>query len=119
MILATLLLAATTVARPPASGLTADQLQAAQTIVTAVCNRCHEGRKPLSANMLREESPAAKIGHFRKKAKLTEDQIQLMVQYLTAVRDGQAQLPQATGSNAAAPAGDPGPTRKPSPAQRR
>ncbi len=93
MILATLLLAAATAAQPAPPVLTADQIKQAQTIVTDVCNACHEGRKAVSVKMLREKSPAKLTGHFRKKAELTDDQIKLMLQYLTAVCNGQAQLP--------------------------
>lgn len=97
MIFSVLLLAAAVSAQP--SALTAEQIKAAQTIVSDTCNVCHADKKPLTARLLQEESPARKTGHFKKKAELTDDQIKLMVQYLNAVRDGLADLPKTSGTS--------------------
>ena len=84
---------------PPASSLTAERVKAAQAIVTDRCNLCHADKKPLTARLVKEESPAEMTGHFKNKAELTDDEIKLMVQYLTAVSAGKAELPAVTGSS--------------------
>jgi hypothetical protein len=104
MILLALVFAAAVTTQPTVkptgntAGLTADQIKAAQTIVTDTCNLCHADKKPLTVKLLKEETPSKKTGHFRKKAELNDEQIKLMVQYLTAVRDGKAELPKSVGA---------------------
>lgn len=89
-----------------AAGLTPERTKAAQAIVTETCNACHASKKPLNARLFQKHAPAKMAGHFKKKAELTDEQVNLMVQYLSAVRDGKAELPkaaaapEATGSSA-------------------
>jgi hypothetical protein len=72
-----------------------EQAKAAQAIISDTCNSCHANKKPLSAVLFKEHTPSRMAGHFKKKAELNEEQVKLMVQYLSAVRDGKADLPKA------------------------
>jgi hypothetical protein len=75
--------------------MTHELTKAAQAIVQDTCNNCHASKKPLSASLFKKHAPASMARHFKKKAELTEEQITLMAQYLSAVRDGKAELPKS------------------------
>ncbi|MCX6997834.1 MAG: hypothetical protein NTV49_12300 [Kiritimatiellaeota bacterium] len=81
---AALLTAASTT--PAAAGLTPEQTSAAQKIVVGKCAECHTLGKAV------KKDPAQMQAHMKKKAKLSDQELQLVVPFLTAQRNGGTNL---------------------------
>ena len=73
-------------AAPAAVGLTPEQTSAAKKIVAGKCTTCHS-----LAKAIRKE-PAQMQAHMTKKAKLSDQDLKLVVSYLTAQRNGGTNL---------------------------
>ncbi len=76
-----------------AAGLTPEQTSAARKLVASKCTTCHSLAKAL------RKDPVQMQAHMKKKAKLSDQELQLVVPYLTAQRSGGTNLTaQATAS---------------------